>query len=328
MAWAIALTHNPFQQARLQLTVFYIMSMVVIIGLFSIVLITILEKNIQDSFDDITGGNPVHHEALNKTKDGIEMIVLTIDGIVLFVVGGVGYFLAGRTLRPIQESLDRQKRFTMDASHDLRTPLTIMKTEIEVALQNKNMNPEGYKKTLVSGLEEIQTMSQLVEDLLTLARNENKTNVIEKTQVNYTQLVKKLISRIQNQAEEKSITLKVDITSTSIINVYESSFTRALENVIQNALHHTKKGGTISVALMEVGKHSKLVIEDTGVGIHYKDLPYIFDRFYKASHSRNDKAGSGLGLSIAKEIIESFGGTISLTSIEGKGTVVSILMMS
>ena len=326
MEWVTALTHNPFEQARIKLTLFYVGTMIIIMGIFSIVLIATLEKNIQDSFEEITGGDQLRQDALLKTKDGIEMIVLTIDGILILIIGGVGYFLAGRTLRPIQQSLDRQKRFTADASHDLRTPLAIMKTEIEVALQNNHADNSTYRKTLKSGLEEIQTMSLLVEDLLTLARTENKNKDITKMYIDYQDVLNKLVNRIQKQVNEKSITVQLDIKDTGKIYVHEHSFTRALQNIVQNAIRYTKSGGVISIKLVRLGRHFTLSIKDTGVGISSKDLPYVFDRFYKASHSRNDQAGSGLGLSIAKEIIEMYGGSLSIESNEGKGTVVTIVM--
>ena len=326
MEWVTALTHNPFEQARIKLTLFYVGTMIIIMGIFSIVLIATLEKNIQDSFEEITGGDQLRQDALLKTKDGIEMIVLTIDGILILIIGGVGYFLAGRTLRPIQQSLDRQKRFTADASHDLRTPLAIMKTEIEVALQNNHADNSTYRKTLKSGLEEIQTMSLLVEDLLTLARTENKNKDITKMYIDYQDVLNKLVNRIQKQVNEKSITVQLDIKDTGKIYVHEHSFTRALQNIVQNAIRYTKSGGVISIKLVRLGRHFTLSIKDTGVGISSKDLPYVFDRFYKASHSRNDQAGSGLGLSIAKEIIEIYGGSLSIESTEGKGTTVTIIM--
>ena len=324
--WVTALTHNPFERARVKLTLFYVGTMITIMGIFSLVLIATLEKNIQDSLEDITGGNPLQHMALVRAKDTIETVVYTIDSILILFIGGVGYFLAGRTLRPIQQSLDRQKRFTADASHDLRTPLAIMKTEIEVALQNNHADNSTYRKTLKSGLEEIQTMSLLVEDLLTLARTENKNKDITKMYIDYQDVLNKLVERTQKQVNEKSISVELDIKDTGKIYVHEHSFTRALQNIVQNAIRYTKSDGVISITLARIGKHFTLAIKDTGVGISQKDLPYVFDRFYKASHSRNDQAGSGLGLSIAKEIIEMYDGSLSIESNEGKGTTVTIVM--
>ena len=170
-AWVTVLTHNPFEKARLKLTLFYVGAIIVIMGLFSLVLIATLEKNIQDSSEDITDGYLVQHKALIRTKDTVETVIYTIDGILILIIGGIGYFLAGRTLRPIQESLDKQKRFTADASHDLRTPLAIMKTEMEVALQDKRTNDISYRKIIASNLEEVNKMATLVSDLLLVARD-------------------------------------------------------------------------------------------------------------------------------------------------------------
>ena len=325
-AWVTVLTHNPFEKARLKLTLFYVGAMIVVIGLFSVVLIATLEKNLQDSLEDITGGNPAQHMAFIIAKDTIETVVYTIDSILILIIGGIGYFLAGRTLRPIQESLDRQKRFTADASHDLRTPLAIMKTEMEVALQDKHTNDSFYRKTIASNLEEVNKMTTLVSDLLLVARTERTVEKDTSRLVDVHECVDSVVKKMQIKAQEKAITLAVEGTIHGNIKVHLYSFERVVQNVLQNAINYTPSGGRVTVSIHKEKSDYTIRVTDTGVGISDADLPHIFERFYKASHSRNDASGSGLGLSIAKQIIEQHKGSIVVSSLTGKGTEVTIIL--
>ena len=325
-AWVTVLTHNPFEKARLKLTLFYVGAMIVVIGLFSVVLIATLEKNLQDSLEDITGGNPAQHMAFIIAKDTVETVVYTIDSILILIIGGIGYFLAGRTLRPIQESLDRQKRFTADASHDLRTPLAIMKTEMEVALQDKHTNDSFYRKTIASNLEEVNKMTTLVSDLLLVARTERTVEKDTSRLVDVHECVDSVVKKMQIKAQEKAITLAVEGTIHGNIKVHLYSFERVVQNVLQNAINYTPSGGRVTVSIHKEKSDYTIRVTDTGVGISDADLPHIFERFYKASHSRNDASGSGLGLSIAKQIIEQHKGSIVVSSLTGKGTEVTIIL--
>jgi signal transduction histidine kinase len=321
--WATDLMHNPFERARIKLTAYYLISTIIVVGIFSVLLISTLEKNLKDSFEEIIDNDRTRNEVFIRTKDGLETSIFLADGVILILVGSLGYLLAGRTLSPIKEAMERQKRFTADASHDLRTPLTILKTGMEVALQNKTGDATMYKEVLKSGLEEIKTMSFLTEDLLTLARSESDSKK-SKELIDLGECIKKMVARISHQAARKSIDLNLDIKENGKVLMNESLLTRAVQNVIQNAINYTQDGGRIDIVVTKDKKQMKLSIKDNGVGIPPDDLPHIFERFYKASHSRSDNHGSGLGLSITKEIIEKSGGTVAVTSEVHKGTEVLI----
>jgi signal transduction histidine kinase len=198
-----------------------------------------------------------------------------------------------------------------------------MKTEVEVALENKHSDSDKYKEVLLSSLEEIDTMSSLVEDLLALARSEGLQHKEERIAVDYVACLAPLVERVQVQAKSKNTEVTLQTVPASIF-VNKTNFMRAIQNVLNNAVYYTPPYGKINIVLSKKAKHTILTISDTGVGISNEDLPHIFDRFYKASHSRNDQTGSGLGLSIAKEFVERYNGTIKVTSVLGKGTVVAI----
>jgi signal transduction histidine kinase len=191
--WVTNLKRNPFEQARLKLTGYYLFIMVLIMGIFSFALIGVLENNIKASLQKIEDSSRIRHEVLLETRDEVEGAIFIIDGILLIIIGGMSYFLAGKTLLPIKKNFEMQRRFTADASHDLRTPLTVMKTEMEVALQSNHEDSEKYKKVLHSGLEEIQTMSLLIEDLLALARSENIYKKEECERINYSTCISSLL---------------------------------------------------------------------------------------------------------------------------------------
>ncbi|MFA6388095.1 MAG: histidine kinase dimerization/phospho-acceptor domain-containing protein, partial [Patescibacteria group bacterium] len=171
VAWAIALKHNIFWHARIKLTVWYSLIIFVIISIFSSMFYYSLAIEIRDNIllSDIE--NPILINVLiNQTLLNIRRIIIIVDGGLLIVTAGLGYFLAGKTLQPIQAMLQAQQRFIADASHELRTPLTIIKTTTEVAL--RQTNPADFQQALISNLEEVNSMSKIVEDLLWLAKHQ------------------------------------------------------------------------------------------------------------------------------------------------------------
>lgn len=314
--------NNIFKKARYKLTAYYVGIMLVILVIFSSVLIYTIELKLRETLSGRIIMVETEEDPIEHANNTIETIVYSIDGILLLIIAFSSYFLAGRTLKPIKDSLDAQRKFSADASHDLRTPLSIIITESEVALQS-NSKQNDFKEVVKSNLEEAKKMSGLVNDLLIISRGEN-----EKTTNNFVvsdlhNFIEKIISKMKSQAENKGLKLEIDEYKKILIKIDLNSFERAISNVLQNAIHYTKNGG-IKTSLIEDDIKVHIVIKDTGVGISEQDLPHVFDRFYKAEHSRNDKSGSGLGLSISKQIIEQHQGTIKINSTINVGTIVTI----
>ena len=313
-------TLNIFDKARLKLTFVYASITLCIIAIFSVVLIASLEKNVRDMLDEEVGQPRVRYEIYKNNIHNIEDSIMIADISLLFLVSAISYILAGQTLKPIKDTIDAQRRFVADASHDLRTPLAIMKTEIEVGMGT----PNEYKSILQSNLEEINKMGVLVNDLLTLARSEGTNNINKSETINIQKFLAKVISKFDNNIKDKSLNLTVENDIERSIKINPNSFERVIQNILQNAINYTKPGGSISINTKTESKYLAISVSDTGVGISEKDLPNIFERFYKAEHSRNDKGGSGLGLSIAKQIIEEHKGKIHIQSSVGVGTTVII----
>jgi len=327
--WGTALKlkskYNMFEDARLELTFFYVVTMVIIMGIFSIALLNSIERNFRKPFLERSLLLELHDVPYHNPVDDVKALILYTDGLLLIVITVSGYILAGRTLKPIKDALESQKRFSADASHDLRTPLSIITTESEVLLQSNSKNIEEYRKVIESNLQEAQRMSLLANDLLLIARSEDGVVPGNFTKTNIKDFINKLIPKISNQAKEKDISLNILNNNKTEIRIHEHSFERAIQNILQNALKYTNNGGAIHVETQEDKSRLTIKIKDTGVGISKADLPKVFDRFYKGLLSRGD-SGFGLGLPIARQIVENHHGKIVVESREGVGTSVSIII--
>lgn len=315
--------NNIFQKARIKLTLYYIGIMAVILLAFSSVLIFTVESKIREGFRDRIIITETENDLAGKTSDEIEVFIYTIDAILLIIIGFLSYFLAGKTLKPIKEALKSQKKFSADASHDLRTPLAIITTESEVTLQNKNASTNELRHTIESNLEEIKKMSKLVNDLLLISRGNNQATIYSYSEINLHKFIGRIVQKIKPQAESKGLKVNICEYKEILITVDQDNFEKAILNILLNAIKYTKSG-SITIDLKNDTQKTYIVIKDTGVGISAKDLPYVFDRFYKAEHSRNDASSSGLGLPIAKLIIEELKGSIGIESEIHKGTAVTI----
>ena len=315
--------NNIFQKARIKLTFYYIGIMAVILLAFSSVLIFTIESRIRDGFKDHIIVTELDSDPIKDTSNEIEFLIYTIDGILLLVIGFLSYFLAGKTLKPIKEALESQKKFSADASHDLRTPLAIMTTESEVTLQNKNSTMAELRNTIESNLEETIKMSKLVNDLLLISRGENQVMLYSFTEVDLHNFIDGLIKKVTYQVKNKGLSIHLCEYKKILISFDTNNFERAILNILQNAIKYTKIG-TVTIGIQEENNKAIITISDTGIGIAEKDLPYVFNRFYRVEHSRSDSTGSGLGLPIAQLIIKEHKGDIDIKSTVNQGTTVTI----
>jgi len=315
---------NIFTRARLRLTFYYILIAIIITSLFSFVLYVIMINEIKSHVIENVDEEFFQDEIIENTATGVQTDIILIDISLISLIAILSYFLSGKTLKPIAKSMEAQKRFSAEASHDLRTPLAIMQTDIEVTLSSKSNDINQYKKTLESNLEEVKKMSMLASNLLMIARTEDGPLFTEMVPVEMDHFIEKIILKFKKQTEAKKINVKFISEKTNPVNISPNYFERAIQNIIQNAINYTNNEGEIVITVKQENQNIAIKIEDNGVGIKESDLPYVFDRFYKASHSRNDASGSGLGLPIAKKIIEQHKGNIAIKSKEGFGTLVSI----
>lgn len=311
--------HSIFLRARFKLTALYVVIVAVIVFGFSLFLYQSIKGNLRDASDNDFADIESHQHFSQDTLGQIKDDLILADFVILIITAGLSYVLAGKTLKPIQQSVEAQKVFASNASHELRTPLAVMRNDIEVYLRNNSPTKEMTQETMKSNLEEIKQMSGIVEDLLLLARLDNKLAPKYK-EVDIDIVIKKIIERIKNLTDSKDIKLAYSNISPTVIRGDHNQLERAILNILQNSVDHAKEGGSIDIKVEKDGDKIVLNIADTGKGIAEKDLPHIFTRFYKGDSA----TGTGLGLSIVKEIIDKHNGDISIKSILDKGTTVII----
>lgn len=264
---------------------------------------------------------------LDEAKSSVRNRLIVTNLVILLGAGFLSYYLAVRTLRPIEEANESQSRFTADASHELRTPITAMQSEIEVALMNPDLTSEEAKKILESNLEELSKLTALTAGLLKLAQSKYGTSITTKT--NVSKLLVQAINQVKLSASDKKIEIKQNIAKDLEVYGDESGLTEALAIVLDNAIKYSPKKSIINANAFLDGKKVTIEIIDRGMGIDKKDQKYIFDRFYRADTARsktNNQQGYGIGLSIAKRIVEAHKGSIGVKSQPDKGSTFSIFL--
>ncbi|PIZ65485.1 hypothetical protein CO051_03100 [Candidatus Roizmanbacteria bacterium CG_4_9_14_0_2_um_filter_39_13] len=244
-----------------------------------------------------------------------------VNGIILVVAGGLGYVLAGKTLRPIKEMVDEQNRFISDASHELKTPLTSLKTTFEVFLRGKHQKIHEAQTLIQESILDVNKLQHLSESLLSLAQFQAPNGRKAFAQVKIKNTIVSAIKQVKILAESKKIVFHKNLAGLSTLaDQYR------LEEVwlilLDNAIKYSPEKSTITISLQKSRACAEIRIEDQGIGISKNDVAHIFDRFYRADSARcNQKNnGFGLGLAIAKKIVEDHHGTIHVEPAEKNGS--------
>ncbi|MCX5679050.1 MAG: ATP-binding protein [Candidatus Omnitrophica bacterium] len=227
------------------------------------------------------------------------------------------------TFNDLIERLDRsfssQQDFMHSISHELETPIEILRKEIERALKNVRSSGE-YQAVLQAALKEIGGFSKTVEDLLALTRLADGRLLLEIKKVDLTKLIEEELNEIRVLAEDKDIDISFYCEETIILDGDGKQLKRLLTNIFDNAIKYTLRKGRVIVTVRKEGKDANITVSDTGVGMPEDEIPYIFDRFYQIKKSRRTKSGFGLGLSTVKAIVEAHRGKISVESRVGQGS--------
>ena len=277
---------------------------------------------------EISQLNVRHIQQIEDSLGRIKLGLLYFNLAILFSGGAASYFLARRTLQPIEEALEDQKRFTADASHELRTPLTAIKTELEVALRDNKLTLTDSKNLHRSTLEEIDKLEALATGLLTLAQQDNDTSP-KSQRYELQTIITEATERLKKVATKRGITL---ITPTTKLSLETDGWalTELLTILLDNAIKYSDSNTMVSIVISL--RHHKqqlaISIRDQGVGIAPAALPHIFDRFWRADQSRSKKqtTGYGLGLSIAKKISNRLRAEIVVVSKQAVGSEFTILL--
>jgi two-component system, OmpR family, sensor kinase len=221
----------------------------------------------------------------------------------------------------LSKTLETQRRFVDDASHELRTPLTIMRGNLELVARRPEMPGAERVAALEDAIEEAERMSRLVDDLLALARVDAGMTLPDQS-VDIAALVRDVAGATRASAGERTVSLTIG-TETARVRGSEPLLRRLFENLTDNAIKYTGRDGTISLSLVQEGPAVIVTVADDGIGMSAEELAHSFDRFWRSDASR-ERPGSGLGLSIAREVAGAHGGSIEASGEPGAGTTFTV----
>ena len=237
----------------------------------------------------------------------------------------------GRLARTFDAMLDRlhaafqrERQFTADASHEMRTPLTVIKTNIGVTL-NRPRSAEQYQTALMQVEEEVDRLTRLTNDLLLLARADASQPIASAREIDLAPIARGVADELRPLAEAKHLALNFTAPESTKLHGNSDQLHRLCYNLIENAIKYTSQGSVNVKVALSPDRHVQFTVEDTGPGIAAEHLPHLFERFYRVDAARSrDAGGSGLGLAIAHSIVTSHGGTIDVKSDFGHGTIVTV----
>lgn len=257
-------------------------------------------------------------------------IIILITAAILFFVLAVfiSYYLAGRVIVPIEQSIERQKQFVADASHELRNPMSVLLTSIEgVEMDKDNVLSPFSRQILADAKDEFTRLKRLVNDLLTLARMDAGDIRVKKENFCLDTVAEQVIRSLRAAAERKRIRIQLKATTSVKVCADPERIHQLLYILVENAVKYSHEKSKVAVKIERSATGVEIVVTDNGPGIRSEHLEQIFERFYRVDESRSRAIeGSGLGLSIAQAIVNAHQGKISVDSSLGEGTqfIVSI----
>ncbi len=267
-------------------------------------------------------GYVIAYVDMSTQKQVLDRLILTFIAVsvgMFILIFFISSFLTERSIKPIKESYYKQKQFISDASHELKTPLAVIHTNVDVLLTNTD---EQNKKWLEYIKSEVERMGHLTNDLLYLTQMDGaEDHQMMKTTFNISERLEHILLGLEVVAFEKNISLIYDIAPDIEMHGNAEQVSQVMMILLDNAIKYTQTGGDISILLSKSTHHINLSVTNSGDGISEEDLPYVFDRFYRADKVRSRESGSyGLGLSIAKTIVEQHNGKITCESKVGDQT--------
>jgi two-component system, OmpR family, sensor kinase len=266
-------------------------------------------EGIMDEVDAISDGRSLHRRlAVPLSGDEMARLAVTVNGM----------------LARLEQSFTSLRRFTADASHELKTPLMVLRAGVERALVHPGI-PSEILQSLDETLAQINQMTEMVENLLTLARADEGRAPLAVEECDLRELVADVAETAGILGEEAGVTAVHTMPETPVrLAVDRHRIREMLLNIVTNAIKYTPRGGSLALALEEHDDAVTFTVRDTGIGIAAGDLPHIFERFWRADPARSrtgDRPGVGLGLAIAKWIVEAHGGSIMVQSRPARGTM-------
>lgn len=266
------------------------------------------------------GQNVTQYERL---LDNVLLLLIALLISSSMGIAALSYFLAKKSMAPIQESYEQQRQFVANASHELRTPLAVLYSSLE--LFEKQLQDDGvhYAQSTMDDMKnEANYMNDMLSSLLTLTRSDQQQLQLNIQEIDLSLIVMQRTRKLAKTAEH--LTFNIDVQNELMVEADKVLIQELLYILLKNATVYTKEG-SVRVRAFEQNGYAKIEVSDTGMGIGEEDLPHIFERFYRADKNRN-KTGTGLGLAIAQVIVQLHNGRIHVESELGKGTTFTITL--
>ncbi len=253
-------------------------------------------------------------------------LILTIGTIIGgFVSIAAGFYLADKAFIPIKEAWGKQQQFVSDASHELRTPLAVIQSKSELLLRAPNATIEEKASEISVIVRECRRLTKLVNNLLLLTRSDSNEIHIERKVFSLTELLEEVVENYSEIALYQGKTMELKAEEQVTMTGDKEKIHQLMVILLDNAMKYTNEEGQIEVLCRNQGNSVELLVKDNGIGIEKEILPRIFDRFFQGEQSRTKSEGAGLGLSIAKWIIDQHQGKIKVDSVVGMGTTIKVI---
>jgi signal transduction histidine kinase len=262
-------------------------------------------------------------QRLNDYMTSLHWLMRLGVPLAMGVIAGVGWWMAGLSMRPIQQSYEQIQQFTTDAAHELRTPIATIQIIVETALENPSFKDSASQHLLQSVYRQVKRLGELTQDLLLLSRLERRSQPIKSAQICLNDLVHDVEEELLPVAIAAQISLSSQIQTKAALYIQgnESQVYRLLMNLVSNGIQYTPANGAVTIVLKAEYNQAVIAVQDTGIGIASSDIPHIFDRFYRLESDRSrSTGGSGLGLAIALKIAQAHQGRLHVQSNLNQGS--------
>jgi signal transduction histidine kinase len=285
-----------------------------------------LKTNQGEFWGYVEGG--ISLKKFNDYMNTLHLLLVVGVPLIMILIGGVSWYLAGLAMRPIEQSYAQMQRFTADVAHELRSPIASAQTILETSLENPLFSE--YEQILQAIYRQVKRLSLLTTDLLFLSRLEQKSSQklpLERICVN--DLVQDVEEELSSMAIADHISLTCDLHTDKLLYIQgnEGQIYRLLINLVINAIKYTPKNGQVKIIVTFNHYQVFITVKDTGIGISSQDIPYIFERFYRVNDDRSrSTGGTGLGLAIAKAIAINHHGSLQVESIFGEGSSFTVIL--
>lgn len=276
-------------------------------------------------------GTMPYRIAIASTEYITHSVVKLVLALLAIWLGAMAIFLAisirlsALAAKPMEEAMQREKQFVADASHDLKTPLSVILANTSILMENPETSVGSVSRWLESTQTAARRMQQLISQMLTLAETERPESIVEKKEVDLGSIAMKAALELESLAYEKKVVLDTKLPESCMLCSSGEDLLHIVSSLLENALKYEPEGGRVLLSLVCEKKNAVLSVQNFGSSIAEQDLPHVFDRFYRSDKSRGSKDGSfGLGLAITREMTERLGGKITARSSREEGTIFTV----